>query len=87
MHRPGGALICTSADGETMRDTFTCLHCNGIVPVGAKDRPEDLGGLCKICMGLTCPRCTAKGSCDPFEKKLERTEARYHALMSYGLAR
>lgn len=85
MRRPGGALICTSSDGESHTDTFTCGHCNGIVLVDGTARAEDVGGMCRLCMTLTCPACTDKGACDPFEKKLERTEARYHALRSYGL--
>jgi hypothetical protein len=87
MRRPGGALICVSPAGEAHSDSFTCGHCNGVVLVGGKDRAEDIGGLCKLCMRFTCAACTARGICDPFEKKLERDEASYHARRYMAEAR
>lgn len=86
MRKPGGALICTSPEGEKVRDTFTCGHCGGMVVVGEKERAEDIGGLCKLCMRLICAACVDRGLCDPFERKLERAEAAYHARRSYDLA-
>lgn len=66
-------------------DTFTCEHCNHVVHVPAKCRPEDMGGLCKICMGLICPKCYHLSRCTPYEEKLKRWAARTEALRSYGL--
>lgn len=62
-------------------DTFTCGHCwpPTIHNVQPFCDPADLGGLCKVCMRLICPKCLGEGSCTPFEKKLEAEEARYHA--------
>lgn len=54
--------------------TFTCQHCNKVVFVPPMADPADLGGLCKLCMGLICPTCAALGVCDTFEAKLERIE-------------
>lgn len=54
--------------------TFTCVHCQRVRRVKPYCDPADLGGLCKICMGVVCEVCVGKG-CDPFEKKLERMEA------------
>lgn len=71
-------------EGVTELDTFTCKHCSRVVHVKPKERPEDLGGLCKQCMGLICCNCLDKG-CAPFEKKLEAAEARARALRSYGV--
>jgi hypothetical protein len=71
-------------EGLTEMDTFTCKHCSSVVHVMVRQRPEDLGGLCKQCMGLICPRCVGLG-CTPFEKKLEMVEARGRALRSYGV--
>ena len=65
-------------------DTMTCNHCNRLIHVKARNRPEDIGGLCKQCMRPICPFCLDLG-CTPFEKKLERWEARGRALRSYGL--
>lgn len=62
-------------------DTFTCQHCNTIVPVRPLCPPNEMpGGQCKGCMGLICTKCYAKGGCDHIEKKLERQErlGRWH---------
>ena len=80
-----GQGTISGPDGETRHSTFTCFHCNKVVVVVQGCAPEDMGGLCKMCMGLTCPECTDKGSCDPFEKKMERAEASDRARRSYGL--
>lgn len=84
MRNPGGYLIGTSPDSVDEHDTFTCAHCNKIVIVKHKSRPEDMGGLCKICMGLTCPQCTGH-SCRPFEEQLKKWEASDAARRSYGI--
>lgn len=85
MRNPGGlSLIIDPCAPLRETDTFTCAHCNSIVAVQPKQRPEDIGGMCKQCMKLTCPHCTAAGHCTPFEKALERQEARGRALRSYG---
>lgn len=60
--------------GTTEFDTVSCGHCGRIVHVGARQRPEDIGGLCKVCMRFECPDCVDKG-CSPFEKRLEQAEA------------
>lgn len=84
MQRPGGYAVITQHDGPQVEiDTFTCGHCNHVTHVKSRARPEDLGGLCKICMKPICTGCVG-GVCDPFEEKLRRAEARYHALRSYG---
>ncbi len=77
MRRPQGYGIETR-DGKVIgeEDSFTCGHCNTIVFVKPRQDPADMGGLCKLCMRLTCPVCAGKASCDPFEKKLERMESR-----------
>jgi hypothetical protein len=70
---------------EVEIDTFTCGHCNAIKHVQPRCDPADLGGLCKQCMELVCPRCYAKGTCVPWEKEMLRREAKDAALRSYGL--
>lgn len=66
-------------------DTMACGHCNRIIHVQARQRPEDIGGLCKQCMRPICPGCVDRGNCDPLERKLERWEAKERALRSYGV--
>lgn len=73
-----------ACEGITEFDTVRCGHCGRIVHVKARQRPEDIGGLCKQCMRFECPSCVDKG-CTPFEKKLEMAEARDRALRSYGV--
>jgi hypothetical protein len=75
MRRPGGYLVVAGAAGVAEADTFTCRHCQRVRLVRPKERPEDLGGLCRVCMGLVCPDC-AGGACVPFERRLEMAEAR-----------
>ena len=84
--RAGGWLLTTTVDSDQKveHETFTCQHCNKIVLVTHRCRPEDLGGRCTCCGGLICPACTGKG-CDHIEKKLERAESKFAALRSYGL--
>lgn len=64
---------------------FTCQHCNHAHRVEAMCRPEDAGGLCKICMKLICPSCVGK-PCYPFEKRITDYENRQYAMRDYGLA-
>lgn len=70
--------------GTTEADTFTCGHCGSIVHVLPRQDPSNIGGLCKQCMTLICPRCLDKG-CEPLERKLEQAEARDRTLRSYDL--
>lgn len=85
MLRAQGYATITCDEGVKEADTFSCGHCNSVRHVKAKQDPTSLGGLCKCCMKLICERCVDVGICDPLEKKLEREEARYHALRSYGM--
>ena len=85
MRNPHGYATLTSENGVAECDTTTCAHCNAITHVRPGEKPEDIGGLCKVCMGLICPKCVG-GACVPFLKRIEQEEARYEALRSYGLA-
>jgi len=64
-------------------DTFTCGHCGAVKHVRVRERPEDLGGLCKSCMKLICPGCVDLG-CTPLEKKIEEMEERDFWRREYG---
>lgn len=71
--------------GQNEFDTMSCAHCGRIIHVAARQRPEDIGGLCFQCFKPVCPTCVERGHCDPLERKLERMEKRDIALRSYGL--
>lgn len=86
MRKAGGyAIICDPCAPIKEMDTFTCHHCDRIVHVEAKANVDDLGGMCRICMKLVCPRCVDAGTCTPLEKRLTEQENKYHTLKSYGL--
>jgi hypothetical protein len=63
-------------------ETLTCKHCNRIY---AKPGPGDPAGFCHMCMSPVCLGCGKLERCDPFEKKLERLEARDRLIKSAGL--
>lgn len=83
MRNPHGYLTITGPEGVVEMDTMLCNHCGGIVKVPPGQNPSDVGGICKQCMGTVCPRCYAMVGCTPFEKRIERMEARARARRSY----
>ena len=85
MRKPQGYAVITSPDGVREADTTTCAHCQHVTHIKAFARAEDIGGWCRLCAKPVCAKC-AGGDCDPFLKKIEREEARYHSLRSMGLA-
>ena len=66
-------------------DTFTCGHCQFLVHVPPKADPADMGGMCKCCMRLICGKCVDKGTCTPWEKAIEASEARDRFRREAGL--
>lgn len=86
MRRPGGYTFETTLDGAVIEgETYTCMHCNRITMVKPGQRPEDIGGLCKQCMGLVCSQCLETSGCDPLEKKLNEALEKSLRLKEYGL--
>jgi hypothetical protein len=81
----------TTMDGKVIEeeDSFTCVHCNTIVFVKPKQDPAEMGGVCRLCSGLSpayiCQHCEGLGTCDPFEKKLLRMEARGKLMKAVGI--
>ncbi len=70
---------------ETEIDTFTCGHCCRIVHVMPRTDAADLGGLCKQCMSMICPKCVGKQTCTPWEKEMLRQEASGRFRQEAGL--
>ena len=99
MRKPGGYVTITSPiaskaylngrgiveieEGTFESDTFQCGHCQRHVHVPPRADPNFIS-MCRVCMRLICSAEECK-KCDPFEKKLEREEARERALKSYGV--
>ena len=66
------------------QQTFTCAHCNRIVVVPLRAKPDECGGFCMLEFKPICPKCQKIGTCTPFEKKLEAMEARGKLLAAIG---
>lgn len=83
MRRPQGyAITKEPGRADIEEDTFTCCHCNSVVFVKPLQDPSECGGFCNLCYQNICAKCADLGSCDPFEKKLLRMEARDKLLRS-----
>jgi hypothetical protein len=66
-------------------DTLTCAHCQRVMvlrPGGVAYRAGDhpprpsIGKWCISCASTICARCTASGGCEPWQRTMERMEAR-----------
>ena len=89
MLKAGGYAVLTSPTGMVQWDTFTCGHDSVIVHVPPYCDPANLGGFCKICSHLICGNCynaMQRGEgCVPWEKRMDKMEARDRFLRSAGL--
>jgi hypothetical protein len=74
--RSRGYAVTVDQSGTVEEDTITCAHCNSVVFL----KPREISGSCRMCYGFLCPTCVDAGTCTPFEKKLERMEARERLL-------
>jgi len=66
---------------ETVIETLTCPHCNKIY---RRPKPGEPSGFCHMCFCPVCLECGKSDRCDPFEKKLDRLEARARLLREVG---
>ena len=87
----GYAITTEPGKRDVEEDTFTCCHCNSLVFVsdpktGAPVPPDQVGGFCTLCYAHTCTKCADIGGCEPFEKKMEKMEAR-DRLMRAAMSR
>ncbi len=72
-------------DGRAVEhETFACGHCGAVRVVPHRADPASVGGLCKQCMKLTCPACTAKGRCTPLERRLAERLSTERLLKQVG---
>ncbi len=72
-------------DGTQEWDAFTCVHCQAIVRIAPRASASASGGWCGRCNQPICGPCAATGQCTPWEKQMERIEARDRFLRSAGL--
>lgn len=83
--RQRGFVQVSGPTGVEEYETFTCGHCGQIKKVPPKASPDELGGLCKVCMSMICPACVGKNRCDPLEEKLKRQEDRARFFKQAGV--
>jgi hypothetical protein len=86
LHPQGQGELCDpDLPNAIVWDTVTCKHCSYIWHVKPLANPEDIGGRCKVCMGLICRACydsMMKGHpCVTVEKWLETTEKKFRLSM------
>lgn len=75
--RVGGYVLTTGGDGrDEEHDTIACYHCQRHIPIPPGPPRDDLFGVCWSCSKFVCPPCANKRTCEPWEKQLERIEAR-----------
>jgi hypothetical protein len=99
VRRPQGYATIVSPDAPMIeRDSCQCGHCSGVVlvkpgtgatvyvfpQVNGPDK-EEPGAFCRRCMRPVCLTCHAKGRCVPFEKMIDRLEARGRMLRAAGV--
>lgn len=98
MRRPQGYATIVDPDHPVVeRDAITCSHCQQIVFVKpgsattvyqifapATGWTEVPGAFCRVCMAPVCLRCDAVGRCTPWERRMERSEARQRLRAAVG---
>ncbi len=76
MRNPGGYLLVVDPGVPAHeQDTFTCIHCNKIVPVKPGMAITDFA-WCRKCMKPVCEGQRCQDRCRPWERQLEIQEAR-----------
>jgi hypothetical protein len=75
----------TGPEGTVEHETFTCAHCQRLVKCSVPPNPDIDGWNCRQCFARICRYCASKQVCDPFERKLERIEARASLLKAVGI--
>lgn len=100
MYRPQGYAVIADPDAPMPvleRDTVTCGHCQRIVETKAgtvatvylvfdgQRYHEEPGAGCRVCMRAICLPCYEKGTCTPWERRMEAIEARDRFLRSAGI--
>jgi hypothetical protein len=97
--KPQGYGLIVEPGAQQEYDTCQCGHCQKViftkprsattvyliptrVPGSFKEEP---GAFCRVCMRPVCLRCHGVGSCTPFEKMLEKSEARDRLRRSVGV--
>ena len=91
MRHPGGYATIIEPGHLTVEiDTASCGHCQRIIFTKAGTAAtvyllstavpgqyrEEGGAFCRVCMRPICLQCYGVGRCTPWERRLEKAEAR-----------
>jgi hypothetical protein len=75
--RAGGYVLSSGGEGGNVEhDTIQCHHCQRHIAIPPGPPSQDLFGVCWSCSKFVCPPCASKRTCTPWEKQMERQEAR-----------
>lgn len=86
MFKPTFIETVVDADGRChSQDGFLCGHCQKAVTVKPFENAATANGFCSTCMSVICRQCAARGGCWPWEKAMEKEEARQRMLRTCGL--
>jgi hypothetical protein len=100
VRKPQGYSVIVAPDQPQVEmDTAQCGHCQKVIfvkpgsgstvyliPTRQPGRyVEEAGAFCRVCMRPVCLRCHDQGRCTPFERALEKSEARDRLRRSIGL--
>ena len=88
-----GFSIDEGPDGTSVVETYTCCHCQAIVPLadtvsglvpprGVRGPTRAKVNMCHHCWKRVCDVCHAHGRCRPWEKQCEEIERRFRATES-----
>lgn len=78
----------TGPTGTVVTPLATCGHCQyqlAIEPSRSAHIIVRIAAPCGGCGKYLCGPCRATGGCDPWEKKMERMEARDRLLRAMGV--
>jgi hypothetical protein len=78
--RAGGYVVASGEGAPVERDTIACHHCQRHIVIPPGPPRDDLFGVCWNCSKFICPPCAKKQTCTPWEKQMERIEARDRML-------
>jgi hypothetical protein len=97
--KPQGYGVIVEPGRQQEYDTCSCGHCQKVIftkprsattvyliPTGVPGSfKEEAGAFCRVCMRPVCLPCDAHGRCTPFERALEKSEARDRLRRSVGV--
>ena len=83
--RPGAIEEYFGPDGNVSTwESSTCAHCQSITTIPNRRKMHEVTDVCRSCMKLICLQC-AGFPCRPWEKEMERQEARARMFRDIGI--